>query len=63
MWNGPQIHIASATGKSVGSIYDICEFVPSTLEEEVLLGGNGEQSVVVKSGPKKTLLENLTLSQ
>ena len=62
-WNDPQIHIASATGKSVGSYLDICDFVPSTIEEEVLLGGNGEQSIVVKSGPKKPLLENLTLSQ
>lgn len=28
-WNDPQIHLASATGKSVGPYYDICDFVPS----------------------------------
>lgn len=62
-WNDPQIHIASATGKSAGPYYDICDFVPSTTEEEVLIGGNGEQSIILKAGPKKPLLENLTLSQ
>ena len=62
-WNDPQIHLASATGKSVSPYYDICDFVPSSIEEEVLIGGNGDQRIVVKSGPKKPLLENLTLSQ
>ena len=62
-WNDPQIHIASATGKSVSPYYDICDFVPSTMEEEVIIGGNGEQNIVVKSGPKKPHLENITLSQ
>ena len=62
-WNDPQIHIASATGKSVDTYYDICDCVPSNIEKEVLVGENGEQSIIVKSGPKNTLLENLTLSQ
>ena len=62
-WNDLQIHIAPATGRSVGPYYDICDFVPSTMEEEVIIGGNGEQSIVVKSGPKKPLLENTTLFQ
>ena len=62
-WNDPQIHLASATGKSVTPYLDICDFVPSSIEEEVLIGGNGDQRIVVKSGPKKPILENLTLSQ
>ena len=37
--------------------------MPSNIEEEVLVGENGEQSISVMSGPTKTLLENLTLSQ
>ena len=62
-WNDPQIHLASATGKSVTPYLDICDFVPANIEEEVLIGGNGDQRIVVKSGPKKPILENLTLSQ
>ena len=62
-WNDPQIHLASATRNSVPPYLDICDSVPSSIEEEVLIGGNGDQRIVVKSGPKKSILENLTLSQ
>ena len=62
-WQDPQIHIANATGKSSSSHYDICDFVPHSVEEELIIGGQGEQQVVVKSGPKKPKLENLSLSQ
>lgn len=57
-WNDPQIHIASATGKSAASYYDICDFVPQNVEEELIIGGNGDQTIVVKSGSKKPSLEN-----
>ena len=32
-------------------------------KNDVVLGGQGNQQIVVKSGPKKPRLENLTLSQ
>ena len=62
-WNDPQIHISSASGKSVSNYLDICDFVQSSVEEDVILGGQGEQQIIVKSGPKKPRLENLTLCQ
>ena len=62
-WQDPQVHIATATGKSSSAFYDICDFVPTAVEEEMVIGGQGEQQIVVKSGPKKPKLENLTLSQ
>lgn len=63
MWSDPQVHIASATGKSTSAYYDICDFVAHSLEEEVVVGGQGEQQLVIKAGPKKPRLESLTLSQ
>lgn len=62
-WNDPQIHLSSAAGKSTPSYFDICDFVQTSVEEEVVLGGQGDQQIVVKSGPKKPRIENLTLSQ
>lgn len=62
-WNDPQIHIASATGKSTSTYYDICDFVPHSFDEDLVVGGHGEQQLVIKSGPKKPKLESLTLSQ
>ena len=38
-------------------------YVPKELEEEAVIGGEGEQQIVIKSGPKKPKLENLTLLQ
>ena len=62
-WSDPQIHIASETGKSTSTFYDICDFVPHTVDEELVVGGQGEQQLVIKSGSKKPRLESLTLSQ
>ena len=64
-WNDPLVHISTASGKSVTQYLDICDFVQSNVfyEEDVVLGGQGDQQIVVKSGPKKPRLENLTLSQ
>ncbi|MEW8544941.1 MAG: hypothetical protein AB2693_15555 [Candidatus Thiodiazotropha sp.] len=63
-WNDPQIHISSACGKSGSNYLDICDFVQCTVvEEDVVLGGQGDKQIIVKSGPKKPRLENLTLSQ
>lgn len=64
-WNDPQVHISTAAGKSVSQYLDICDFVQNTLthEDDVILGGQGDQQIVVKSGPKKPRLESLTLSQ
>lgn len=52
MWSDPQVHIASATGKSTLAYY-ICDFVAHSLEEEVVVGGQGKQQLVIKAGPKK----------
>ena len=62
-WKDPQIHIKTANGKSASSYYDICDFVPNNIGEELVIGGQVDQQVVVKSGKKKTNLENLSLSQ
>ena len=62
-WNDPQIHLSTATGKSVCSHYDICDFVQCNIEEDTIIGCQGDQQIVVKSGPRKPKLENLTLSQ
>ena len=62
-WNDPQIHIASATGKSASTFLDICDFVPQSTEEDLVIGGQGDQQLLIKSGPKKPRLESLTLSQ
>ena len=47
-WSDPQIHIASAMGKSTSSFLEICDFIPNAIEEELVIGGQG----VVKFGPK-----------
>ena len=49
-WNDPQIHIASATGKSTSVFLDICDFVPNTVDEETVIGETGDQQIVLKSG-------------
>ena len=63
LWNDPQIHIASATGKSTSTFFDICDFVPQAVDEDLVVGGHGDQQLVIKTGPKKPKLESLTLSQ
>ena len=62
-WQDSQVHIATATGKSSSAFYCICDFVPTSVEEEMVIGGQRQQQTVVKSGPKKPKLESLTLSQ
>ena len=63
-WKDPQIYLESAaTGKSAPTHYDITDFISSTVEEEIIVGGNGSQQVVVKSGPRKPKLENVSLAQ
>ncbi|MEW8546117.1 MAG: hypothetical protein AB2693_21565 [Candidatus Thiodiazotropha sp.] len=62
-WADPQIHIATAYGKSAPTYLDICDFVTSNVEEELIIGSHGDQQILVKSGPRKPKLENLTLSQ
>ena len=39
-WYDPQVHIATATSKSTAAFYDICDFVPKAVEEEVVIGGS-----------------------
>ena len=47
------MHISSAAGKSASVSYlDICDFVQTNVEEEVVLGSQGDQQYIVKSGPK-----------
>lgn len=54
-WRDPQIYLAAAaSGKSSPSCYDITDFVAGNMEEEIVVGGNGAQQVVLKTGPKKT---------
>ena len=63
-WRDPQIYLAAAaSGKSITTFYDITEFVVGNMEEEIVVGGNGSQQVVLKSGPKKPKLESITLAQ
>ncbi|MEW8547234.1 MAG: hypothetical protein AB2693_27300 [Candidatus Thiodiazotropha sp.] len=62
-WNDPQIHLSAAAGKSTSNYLDICDFAQTGVEEEVVLGNQGDQQIIVKSGPKKPRLENLTLCQ
>ena len=62
-WNDPQVHLSAAAGKSTSNYLDICDFAQTCLEEEVVLGSQGDQQIIVKSGPKKPRLENLTLCQ
>lgn len=63
-WRDPQIYLqAAASGKSSPSYYDITEFVTGNVEEEIVVGGNGSQQVILKSGPKKPKLESVTLAQ
>ena len=63
-WRDPQIFLESAaSGKSVSTHLDITDFISNTVEEEIIVGGNGTQQVIVKSGPRKPKLENVTLAQ
>ncbi|MES9882076.1 MAG: hypothetical protein ABW185_14470 [Sedimenticola sp.] len=63
-WNDPQVHISTAAqGKSSSDYHDICDFVPNVMEEEMLIGGQGDQQLVVKSGPRKPKLENVSFTQ
>ena len=49
-WNDPQIHIASATGKSTSLFLDICYFVLNNVDEETVIGETGDEQIVLKSG-------------
>ena len=63
-WRDPQIYLsAAAAGKSVPFCYDITDFVAGNVEEEIIVWGNGAHQVVLKTGPKKPKLENITLAQ
>ena len=59
----PQIHLTTAAGKSAANYLDICDFVQSSVEEEVALVGVGEEeakgiNILVNSGPKNPNLIN-----
>ena len=63
-WKDPQIYLSSAAnGKSASLHYDIVDFVSGHVEEEIIVGGSGSHQVVLKSGPKKPKLENVSLAQ
>ena len=63
-WKDPQIYLSSAAnGKSASSHYDIVDFVSGNVEEEIVVGGSGSHQVILKSGPKKPKLENVSLAQ
>ncbi|MES9884142.1 MAG: hypothetical protein ABW185_25125 [Sedimenticola sp.] len=63
-WSDPQVHISTAAqGKSTCEYHDICDFVPNVVEEEVVVGGQGDQQLVVKSGSRKPKLENVSFTQ
>ena len=63
-WQDPQIYLATASsGKSASTCYQITDFMSSSVEEEVVVGNNGSHQVVLKSGPKKPKLENITFAQ
>ena len=57
-WKDSQIYLArAASGKSIHNYYDITDFVAGNMEEEIVVGGNGTQQVILKSGPKKSKIE------
>ena len=63
-WKDPQIYLArAASGKCIHNYYDITDFVAGNMEEEIVVGGNGTQQVILKSGPEKPKIENVTLAQ
>lgn len=63
-WRDPQIYLsAAASGKSAPSFHDITDFVTGMVEEEIIVGGSGSQQIVLKTGPKKIKLENVSLAQ
>ena len=63
-WRDPQIYIASASSdKSASSCYETTDFVSNNVEEEIIVSSNGSQQIVVKSGPKKPKLVQISLSQ
>lgn len=63
-WKDPQIYLSSAAnGKSTPSHYDIVDFVGGGVEEEIVVGGAGSHQVILKSGPRKPRLENVSLAQ
>ena len=60
----PQFFLESAAlGKSAQTNYDITNFISNQITEEVVVGGNGAQQVVLKSGPQKPKIENVILAQ
>ena len=62
-WRDPQIYLAVASScKSVPTCYEIADFMSSSVEEEIEVGSNGSHQVVLKSGPKKPKLENITFA-
>ena len=44
---------------STSTFYDICDFVPQAVNEDLLVWGQGDQQLVIKLGPKKPKLESL----
>ena len=59
-----QIYLAAvASGNITPTYYDITEFVTGNMEEEIIVGGNGSQQVILRSGPKKPKLESVSLAQ
>ena len=54
---------SAAIGKSAPMHYDIMDFISSTVEDKIIVGGNGSQQAVAKSGPPKPKLENVSLAQ
>lgn len=54
---------SAASCKSAPTYYNITQFVNNQVEEKIVVGGNGAQQVVLKSGPRKPKLEKVTLAQ
>ena len=64
LWKDPQIYLSSAAnGKSASTHYDRVDFVSGNVEEEIVVGGSGSHQVILKSGPKKHKIENVSLAQ
>ena len=57
------IHKFTFLQRRISGFLSIILRLRTNVEEEVVLGGHGDQQVIVKSGSKKPRLENLTLSQ
>ena len=64
-WQDPQVFLKASCERGDDKFYDICDFVKGHLpvQEDVVLNSVGGHKVVLKTGPAKPKLENLSIHQ